>query len=194
MLKRIYVCYHENSRELAVDCGAMSDLLVTSKPQDVFRWIYDSIASGEENEYCPIDQDEKDVIYESIIRGTDGLLTLYNKGDENSSWNYDIRVKQYTLELGDITVVNEELIPRIQQMLENPDKAEKFVTTLIEQIKSDEDPRESRGYNMARALLENSLDSFLIALCGWGTKSFLNIAEFGSAYPVKSQDNKGDSI
>lgn len=78
MLKRIYVCYHENSKDLADDCGAMSDLLVTSKPQDVFRWIYDSIASGEENEYCPIDQDEKDAIYESIIRGTDGLLTLYN--------------------------------------------------------------------------------------------------------------------
>ena len=43
MLKRIYVCYHENSRELAADCGSMSDLLVTTKPQDAFRWVYDSI-------------------------------------------------------------------------------------------------------------------------------------------------------
>ena len=54
MLKKIYVCYHENSRELAADCGSMSDLLVTTKPQDAFRWVYDSIVKGEENEYCPI--------------------------------------------------------------------------------------------------------------------------------------------
>ena len=189
MLKRIYICYHENSRELAADCGSMSDLLVTTKPQDAFRWVYDSIEKGEENEYCPIDQDEKDAIYESIIRGTDGLLTLYNKGDESSSWNYDVVVKQYTLDLGDITVVNEELVPRIHQLMENPEKAEKFVSTLIEQIKSDDDPRETRGYNMARALLENSLDGFLIALCGWGTKSLLNIAEFGSAHPEEEKNN-----
>ena len=189
MLKRIYVCYHENSKELADDCGAMSDLLVTSRPQDAFRWVYDSITNGEADEYCPIDQDEKDAIYESIIRGTDGVLTLYNKGDESSNWYYDIIVKQYTLDLGDITVVNEELVPRIQQMLDNPEKADKFVSTLIEQIKSDEDPRETRGYNMARALLENSLDSFLIALCGWGTKSLLNIAEFGSAHPEEEKSN-----
>lgn len=189
MLKRIYVCYHENSTELAADCGSMSDLLVTSKPQEAFRWVYDSITKGEENEYCPVDQDEKDAIYESIIRGTDGLLTLYNKGDEASSWNYDIIVKQYTLDLGDITVVNEELVPHIQHLQDNPEKAEKFVSTLIEQIKSDEDPRETRGYNMARALLENSLDGFLIALCGWGTKSLLNIAEFGSAHPEEEENN-----
>ena len=73
--------------------------------------------------------------------------------------------------------------------VENPEKAEKFVSTLIEQIKSDDDPRETRGYNMARALLENSLDGFLIALCGWGTKSLLNIAEFGSAHPEEEENN-----
>ena len=114
---------------------------------------------------------------------------VYNKGDESSSWNYDVIVKQYTLDLGDITVVNEELVPRIHQLMENPEKAEKFVSTLIEQIKSDDDPRETRGYNMARALLENSLDGFLIALCGWGTKSLLNIAEFGSAHPEEEKNN-----
>lgn len=189
MLKRIYVCYHENSKELADDCGAMSDLLVTSKPQDAFRWIYDSIANGAENEYCPIDQDEKDAIFESLIRGTDGLLTLYNKGDDASPWHYDIVIKQYSLDLGDITSVNEELVPRIHQLMENPDKAEKFVSTLIEQIRTDEDPRETRGFCMARALLENSLDSFLIALCGWGTKSLLNIAEFGTANPEEEKSN-----
>lgn len=178
MLKKIFICYHEHSRELAADCGAMSNFLITSKILDVLQWVYNSIAEGEENGYYPIIQDKKDALYVSILYGEEGLLTLYNKGDEASSLNWNIVVKQYDLDLDDTIIVNEQLIPRIQQLMDNPKKAEKFIHTLIEQIKFHEDSGVNRGYIMAKALLENSLDGFLVALCGLGMKNLLDIVEF----------------
>ena len=76
MLKRIYVCYHENSRELAADCGSMSDLLVATKPQDAFRWVYDSIEKGDPSLPFPMSKQETSFMEPSAPLSTDFFLKL----------------------------------------------------------------------------------------------------------------------
>ncbi len=95
MPTKIYVCYHENSIELARDCGAMSDLMVTSCLEDALRWLINSIETGEENEYCTLVDEEAFDGVKNLIKGKDLSLYLYNKGDENSDWNYEIVIKQF---------------------------------------------------------------------------------------------------
>lgn len=72
---------------------------------------------------------------------------------------------------------------RLNVIMGDSQKAEAFATAFFEAITSDEESYDDIGFHMARAILHNNIEELLIAVSGWGSKSLLNIAEFGTAEP-----------
>ena len=73
--------------------------------------------------------------------------------------------------------------------MNDSEKAEAFAKSFYNQVASDDEKPESVGFHMARAILHNSIEEFLVAIVGWTSKSLLNIAETGSA---ETQEVKND--
>ena len=91
-------------------------------------------------------------------------------------------------ETGSIPVIpfplaDEETCRRLLDVMNDSDKAEAFAKAFYDQVASDDEKLESVGFHMARAILHNSIEEFLVAIVGWTSKSLLNIAETGSAEP-----------
>ena len=65
-----------------------------------------------------------------------------------------------------------------------------FAKAFYDEIATDDEKLESVGFHMARAILHNSIEEFLVAIVGWTSKSLLDIAEKGSTVPqeVKSDE------
>lgn len=86
-----FVCYHENSPELAIENGYIQkdEVKLFTNAYDVHKWVYDEIEKAKENDYkCIDDLDELDVIEYS-----DGVaFSLCYKGDENSNLYYSLVV------------------------------------------------------------------------------------------------------
>ena len=82
-----------------------------------------------------------------------------------------------------------ETCRRLLDVMNDSEKAEAFAKAFYDQVASDDEKLESVGFHMARAILHNSIEEFLVAIVGWTSKSLLNIAETGSA---DSQEVKND--
>ena len=67
--------------------------------------------------------------------------------------------------------------------------SEKLGEAFVAQVVSDDEKKQRIGYYLAKAILDDSIEDLLVAVCGWTSKSLLNIAEFGTAYP--EEDNRG---
>lgn len=79
---------------------------------------------------------------------------------------------------------------RILSVIDNKEKTEAFKKAFTHEIESDDEPDWRAGYYMLKAVLDNNIDDFLIAVCGWSAESLLNIAESGSAHPdTLNRDN-----
>lgn len=71
---------------------------------------------------------------------------------------------------------------RLVGVMENSAKAEAFAEAFFKEISTDDEPHERCGFHMARAILDNNIEEFLVAVTGWTSKSLLNIAEHGKPY------------
>ena len=80
-------------------------------------------------------------------------------------------------------LADEETCRRLLDVMNDFEKAEAFAKAFYDQL-------ESVGFHMARAILHNSVEEFLVAIVGWTSKSLLDIAEKGSTDPqeVKSDE------
>lgn len=78
---------------------------------------------------------------------------------------------------------DEETRKRLGKVIPDDELAKKLAETFIDEIKNDDEILEKVGYHMAQAILENNAEALLIAICGWSSKSLLNIMEHGVAYP-----------
>ena len=87
-------------------------------------------------------------------------------------------------------MADEETCKRLLAVMNDSEKAEAFAKAFYDEIATDDEKLESVGFHMARAILHNSIEEFLVAIVGWTSKSLLDIAEKGSTDPqeVKSDE------
>ena len=87
-------------------------------------------------------------------------------------------------------LADEETCKRLLAVMNDSEKAEAFAKAFYDEIATDDEKLESVGFHMARAILHNSIEEFLVAIVGWTSKSLLDIAEKGSTDPqeVKSDE------
>lgn len=97
--------------------------------------------------------------------------------------------KQETVPSYPFQLANEEPRQRLLAVMDDPEKAEAFARTFHEQFMTDGDSFASIGFHMARAILNNNIEEFLVVTVGWTSQSLLNITETGSAHP---QEVKND--
>ena len=72
---------------------------------------------------------------------------------------------------------------RLGAVMADAEKAEKLGEVFAEQVASDDEKKRRIGYYLAKAILDDNVEDLLVAVCGWTSKSLLDIAEFGMAYP-----------
>ena len=87
-------------------------------------------------------------------------------------------------------LADEETCKRLLAIMNDSEKADAFAKAFYDEIATDDEKLESVGFHMARAILHNSIEEFLVAIVGWTSKSLLDIAEKGSTVPqeVKSDE------
>lgn len=89
-------------------------------------------------------------------------------------------------------LADEETCRHLLSVMNDSDKAEAFAKAFYDQVASDDEKLESVGFHMARAIIHNSIEEFLVAIVGWTSKSLLNIAETGTADPQEAKsDDRG---
>lgn len=93
----------------------------------------------------------------------------------------DSQKNQEAIPMYPFPLAAEETRERLIAVMNDSTKAEAFARAFCDQFKSDGDSYESIGFHMARALLNNNIEEFLVAVVGWTSRSLLNIAETGSA-------------
>lgn len=74
-------------------------------------------------------------------------------------------------------LADEETRRRLLDVIEEPEKAEAFASAFYDRFIVDGDSFASLGLNMARAILYNNIEAFLVAVVGLNSKTLLNIAE-----------------
>ena len=72
---------------------------------------------------------------------------------------------------------------RLRAVMASMEKSEKLGEVFCEQVETDDEKQQRIGYYLAKAILDDSIEDLLVAVCGWTSESLLNIADFGTAYP-----------
>ena len=87
-------------------------------------------------------------------------------------------------------LADDDTCRRLLDVMNDFEKAEAFAKAFYDQVASDDEKLESVVFHMARAILHNSVEEFLVAIVGWTSKSLLDITEKGSTDPqeVKSDE------
>lgn len=73
--------------------------------------------------------------------------------------------------------ITEEVRRKLEAIVADTEAAERFYDAFYEQFITDEEPPEKKGHYMAKALLANNAEDFLLAICGWSAESLLRFAE-----------------
>lgn len=87
----------------------------------------------------------------------------------------DTQEKNVTPSQVDFPKLDDETRQRLQKVMEDPIKCSAFALNLYGQIDSDDEKPSSVGFHMARAILNNNIEEFLIAVVGWSSKSLLDL-------------------
>ena len=179
----VYVCYEENSHELAIENGAVNELYVASSLDDVRKWVDKQQKAAEQNFYTVLNNEEKGEFYKELIAGRETALGLYHNGDESSRLFYSLNVKLFSFSSSFFPKATEKTRGRLGAVMADAEKAEKLGEVFAEQVASDDEKKRRIGYYLAKAILDDNVEDLLVAVCGWTSKSLLDIAEFGTAYP-----------
>lgn len=93
----VYVCYEENSNELAIENGAINEMCVASSLNDVYQWIRKRWKEAEQNSYTVLNDMEASEFYKELMASRECALHLYHNGDEDSRLYYALTVKPFIL-------------------------------------------------------------------------------------------------
>lgn len=179
---KVYVCYEENSPELAIENGAVENICVVLNLEEVGKWIEKQRKAAEAGFYTVSSTEEENNFYNELNAGKEAALVLYHNGDENSRLFYSLIVKPILCSNTFFPNASEKTRERLREVMTDAEKSEKLGEAFVEQVVSDDEKKQRIGYYLAKAILDNSVEDLLIAVCGWTSKSLLNIAEFGTAY------------
>ena len=183
----VYVCYEENSHELAIENGVVNELYVASSLDDVRKWVDKQQKAAEQNFYTVLNNEEEGEFYKELIAGRETALELYHNGEENSRLFYSLNVKPFSFSGSFFPKATEKVHNRLRAVMSDAEKAEKLGEAFVEQIASDDEKKQRIGYYFAKAILDDNVEDLLVAVCGWTSESLLNIAEFGTAYPEEEK-------
>ena len=92
----VYVCYEENSNELAIENGAVNEMYVAASLNDVYKWLDKRLKEAEQNFYTILNDMEENEFYKELMASKECALHLYHNGDENSRLNYALTVNPFT--------------------------------------------------------------------------------------------------
>lgn len=179
----VYVCYEENSHELATENGAVNEMYVAVSLNDVYKWIDNRLKEAEQNIYSVLNDMEESEFYKELMAGKETALALYHNGDESTRLFYALTVKPFTSANGLYPKATGETYDRLRAVMASMEKSEKLGEVFCEQVETDDEKRQRIGYYLAKAILDDSIEDLLVAVCGWTSKSLLNIADFGTAHP-----------
>ena len=182
-----YVCYEENSPELAIENGAVNEMYLAASLNDVYKWIDKRLKEAEKNFYAILNDFEESEFFKEIMEGKKGSLHLYHNADENSRLYYALTIKPFTSANGLYPKASGKTYDRLRSVMADMEKAEKLGDALCEQMETDDEKHSRIGYYLAKAILDDSIEDLLVAICGWTSESLLNIAEFGTAYPEEGK-------
>ena len=179
----VYVCYEENSNELAIENGAVNEMYVAASLNDVYKWLDKRLKEAEQNFYTILNDMEENEFYKELMASKECALHLYHNGDENSRLNYALTVKPFTSANGLYPKASGKTYDRLRAVMASMEKSEKLGEVFCEQVETDDEKQQRIGYYLAKAILDDSIEDLLVAVCGWTSESLLNIADFGTAYP-----------
>lgn len=179
----VYVCYEENSNELAIENGAVNEMYVAASLNDVYTWLDKRLKEAEQNYYIVLNDMEENEFYKELMASKECALHLYHNGDENSRLNYALTVKPFASANGLYPRASGKTYDRLRAVMASMEKSEKLGEVFCEQVETDDEKQQRIGYYLAKAILDDSIEDLLVAVCGWTSESLLNIADFGTAYP-----------
>ena len=179
----VYICYEENSSELAIENGAVNEMYVAASLNDVYKWLDKRLKEAEQNYYIALNDMEENEFYKELMASKECALHLYHNGDENSRLNYALTVKPFTSANGLYPKASGKTYDRLRAVMASMEKSEKLGEVFCEQVETDDEKQQRIGYYLAKAILDDSIEDLLVAVCGWTSESLLNIADFGTAYP-----------
>ena len=179
----VYICYEENSSELAIENGAVNEMYVAASLNDVYKWLDKGLKEAEQNYYIVLNDMEENEFYKELMASKECALHLYHNGDENSRLNYALTVKPFTSANGLYPKASGKTYDRLRAVMASMEKSEKLGEVFCEQVETDDEKQQRIGYYLAKAILDDSIEDLLVAVCGWTSESLLNIADFGTAYP-----------
>ena len=183
----VYVCYEENSNELAIENGAVNEMYVAASLNDVYKWLDKRLKEAEQNFYTILNDMEENEFNKELMASKECALHLYHNGDENSRLNYALTVKPFTSANGLYPKASGKTYDRLRAVMASMKKSEKLGEVFCEQVETDDEKQQRIGYYLAKAILDDSIEDLLVAVCGWTSESLLNIAYFCTAYP--KEDN-----
>lgn len=179
----VYVCYEENSNELAIENGTVNEMYVAVSLNDVYMWLEKRLKDAEQNYYTVLNDMEEGEFYKELMASKECALHLYHNSDENSRLNYALTVKPFLSANGLYPKATGETYDRLRAVMASMEKSEHFGKAFFEQVATDDEKYRRIGYYLAKAILDDSIEDLLVAVSGWTSASLLNIAEFGTAYP-----------
>lgn len=179
----VYICYEENSSELAIENGAVNEMYVAASLNDVYKWLDKRLKEAEQNYYIVLNDMEENEFYKELMASKECALHLYHNGDENSRLNYALTVKPFASANGLYPKASGKTYDRLRAVMASMEKSEKLGEVFCEQVETDDEKQQRIGYYLAKAILDDSIEDLLVAVCGWTSESLLNIADFGTAYP-----------
>ena len=179
----VYICYEENSSELAIENGAVNEMYVAASLNDVYKWLDKRLKEAEQNYYIVLNDMEEIEFYKELMASKECALHLYHNGDENSRLNYALTVKPFASANGLYPKASGKTYDRLRAVMASMEKSEKLGEVFCEQVETDDEKQQRIGYYLAKAILDDSIEDLLVAVCGWTSESLLNIADFGTAYP-----------
>lgn len=172
-----FVCYRENSEELQKEMPAVSDMVTECGFAEVQTWINEQLRKAEEEEYCLLDGYEKVDFIGKLLTGQGCEMTVYNKGDECSPYFYSLIVRVFPISPGIFPKASKETIGKLTEFLKDTDKAEAFAEVFQREMQSDTENPCRMGHYMAKAIIEDNIEDFLVAICGWTSKTLVQFTE-----------------
>ena len=142
---KVYVCYEENSPELAIENGAVENICVVLNLEEVGKWIEKQRKAAEAVFYTVSSTEEENNFYNELNAGKEAALVLYHNGDENSRLFYSLIVKPILCSNTFFPNASEKTRERLRKVMSDAEKSEKLGEAFVEQVVSDDEKKQRIG-------------------------------------------------
>ena len=142
---KVYVCYEENSPELAIENGAVENICVVLNFEEVEKWIENQRKAAEAGFYTVSSAAEENNFYNELNAGKEAALVLYRYGDENSHLFYALNVKPVLCSNTFFPNASEKTRERLREVMTDAEKSEKLGEAFVEQVVSDDEKKQRIG-------------------------------------------------